>query len=216
MLYALTDISKFTEEDLQKSIPLLSEQRLQKVQRYRFFKDKRLSACAFLLLRYALQKESQIFEVPELEFGKFGKPFLKNTSKVHFNLSHTSGGIVCGISDAEIGVDIADKDPKNLDCVQSALHPEELKEVQHSSNPAATFARFWALKESFLKFTGTGIGTNLPEINYSHHPENQFLYRNQQMQVFDQKETVICSCSHHLEELKFLSPKDLLQIFQRN
>ena len=216
MLYALTDISKFTEEDLQKSIPLLSEQRLQKVQRYRFFKDKRLSACAFLLLRYALQKEAQIFETPELEFGKFGKPFLKNASKVHFNLSHTSGGIVCGISDAEIGVDIADKDAKNLDCIQSALHPEEREEVQHSEDPAATFARFWALKESFLKFIGTGIGTNLPKINFSHHPENQFLYRDQQMQVFEPKETVISSCSHHLEELKFLSPKDLLQVFQRN
>jgi len=216
MLYALTDISKFTEEDFQKSLPLLSEQRLQKIQRYRFFKDKRLSACAFLLLRYALQKEARIFEIPELEFGMFGKPFLKNHTEFHFNLSHTSAGIVCGISDTEIGVDIAEKDPKNLDCIPNALHPEEQKEVYRSKNPAATFARFWALKESFLKFTGTGIGTTLPKINYSHHPENQFLYNGQQMQTFDQKETVICSCSNRLEELKILPMKDLRQIFQRN
>lgn len=216
MLYALFDIENFQETDLPAILPLLSKQRLEKVQRYRYFKDQKLSAFAYLLLRFALHSNFQISDAPEFSFGKYGKPFLRNSNDVFFSISHTNSGVVCGVSRSEIGVDIADRDPKNLDCTESAMHTNERIQIQQSEDPAKIFAKFWALKESFLKCIGTGISADICRLDFSSYASNEFFFAGTFMQLFFENQTVIASCAQESNKLKIISTQDLLQFFSKD
>ncbi len=209
MLYALTEMDSFTQADLANFWNLLSEQRKSLVNRRKFFSDKRQSALAYLLLRYALVTEFQVFEAVEFHSGTYGKPFLEEFPEIHFNLSHSKKGVVCGVSASPIGIDIADIDMQNLDCIFTALHPNEQIAVQESENPAKTFARFWASKESFLKFKGTGISKGLAELDFSTRPD--FL-KPARMQVWELEFSIICHCGLQTSPMHFLKKSDLSQI----
>ena len=60
MLYIFSETESFTECDLAGLWPLLSEQRAKRVDKYHYFKDRKLSALAYILLRYALIEEYDI------------------------------------------------------------------------------------------------------------------------------------------------------------
>lgn len=215
MLYAVLDIDKFPESDFATVVPFLSEQRLEKILRYRYFKDQRLSTFAYLLLRFALNSDFQISEAPKFSFGQYGKPFLRDRDDIFFSISHTQSGVVCGVSKAEIGVDIADRDPKNLDCTESAMHPNERAQIHLSKDPAKTFARFWALKESFLKCIGTGISSDIKQLDFSSYSTDEFSFAGNCMQIFEQDHAIIASCAKESRPLKILSNKELLQFFTK-
>ena len=209
MLYIFTETETFTELDLAGLWPLLSDQRAKRVDKYRYFKDRKLSALAYILLRYALIEEKGLDEKVEFEFGPYGKPFIKGMPELQFSLSHSTMGIACGLANSPIGVDIADVDSRNLDCIKSAMHPSEQKAINNSQDKAHTFARFWSMKESYLKFIGTGIDENLSTINFSDYNESSFDYRFAKMQVIDcEKSVVTAYCSETLP-VKYLTKIDL-------
>lgn len=74
MLYALTDIKNFAEDDLVAFSPFLSLQRKQKIDRYKFFADKKISALAYLLLKsaYVIETGKRIME--DFEIGNTASP----------------------------------------------------------------------------------------------------------------------------------------------
>jgi len=209
MLYIFTETESFTEIDLAGLWPLLSEQRAKRVDRYRFFKDRKLSALAYILLRYALIEELGIDERVEFEFGPYGKPFIKGMPEAQFSLSHSACGVVCGLANSPIGVDIADVDPRNLDCVKRAMHPHEQLAITSSEDKARTFARFWSIKESYLKYTGTGIGESLTSLDFSEYNENSFDYRFAKMQVINNEKSVITAYCAEEQVVKSLNKINL-------
>ncbi|WP_406538132.1 4'-phosphopantetheinyl transferase family protein [Fibrobacter sp.] len=209
MLYIFTGTESFTEVDLAGLWPLLSKQRAQKVDKYRYFKDRKLSALAYILLRYALIEEKGIDEKVEFEFGPYGKPFIKGMPELQFSLSHSAEGIVCGLANSPVGVDIADIDPTNLDCIKSAMHPSEQHAIKHSNDKARTFARFWSMKESYLKYTGTGIDSCIADLDFSEYDENLFDYRLAKMQVVDSEKSVITAYCAELLPVQILTKIDL-------
>ena len=210
MLYIFTGTESFTEIDLAGLWPLLSDQRAQKVDKYRYFKDRKLSALAYILLRYALIEEKGIDEKVEFEFGPYGKPFIKGMPELQFSLSHSAEGIVCGLANSPVGVDIADIDASNLDCMKSAMHPCEQHAIKNSNDKARTFARFWSMKESFFKYIGTGIDGSIKSLDFSDYDENLFDYRLAKMQVVDSEKSVITAYCAELLPVKILTKIDLI------
>lgn len=212
MLYIFTETESFTEIDLAGLWPLLSEQRAKRVDKYRYFKDRKLSALAYILLRYALIKEKGIDKKVDFEFGPYGKPFIKDMPELQFSLSHSAGGIVCALANSPVGVDIADIDPSNLDCTKSSMHPSEQHAIEISNDKARTFARFWSMKESFFKYIGTGIDSNIASLDFSDYDENLFDYRFGKMQVVDGEKSVITDYCPELLPVKILTKIDLFDI----
>lgn len=210
MLYIFTETETFTECDLAGLWSLLSEQRAKRVDKYRFFKDRKLSALAYILLRYALIEEKGVDEKVEFEFGPYGKPFIKGMPELQFNLSHSAEGIVCGLANSPVGVDIADIDASNLDCMKSAMHPCEQHAIKNSNDKARTFARFWSMKESFFKYIGTGIDGSIKSLDFSDYDENLFDYRLAKMQVVDSEKSVITAYCAELLPVKILTKIDLI------
>lgn len=212
MLYFFTETESFTEIDLAGLWPLLSEQRAKRVDKYRYFKDRKLSALAYILLRYALLEEKGIDRKVEFEFGPYGKPFIKGMPELQFSLSHSSTGVVCGLSNSPVGVDIADIDPQNLDCVKTAMHPSEQHAITISNNKARTFARFWSMKESFFKYIGSGIDRSITSLDFSDYDENLFDYRLAKMQVIDTEKSVITAYCSELLPVQILTKMDLFDL----
>ncbi|KAK9504053.1 hypothetical protein O3M35_010488 [Rhynocoris fuscipes] len=122
-----------------------------------------------------------------------GKPYYKsNDLPINFNVSHQGRyTILAGeIGDVDLGVDIMEREykgGKNIDeffrIMNRNFSNEEWKSIRKSSNEKNQinkFFRFWCLKESFVKATGTGITVDLQKISFNLNTEsinlNEFVY----------------------------------------
>lgn len=118
------------------------------------------------LLSYGLLQEYGIVADVRQENGK--KPYLENFPQIYFNISHTRGLVVCGISSRAIGVDaeyIRDFDVRLMRRVCSA---EEIDYVNENTGEAKErFFRLWTVKESYLKYTGEGLSRPMRQITES-------------------------------------------------
>lgn len=95
-----------------------------------------------------------------LEKGKHGKPCLGGTAiPAFFNLSHSGDYIVCAISEREVGVDIEKIGNARLAVAKRFFHPEEIRKLDGEPIECRDdlFFTYWSVKESFLKYIGTGL-----------------------------------------------------------
>ena len=146
--------------DLKKAYPLVSRNRQEKIDFYRFDKDKKLSAGAYLLLKKLLSGEN--VADPIFKNQRFGKAYISNHENIHFNLSHSGEMVLCAISDMEIGVDIEYNDSKiDLDIAKHYFYNREYESIMNAANPSDEFFRYWVLKESYMKYTGLGMNLEL-------------------------------------------------------
>ena len=104
-----------------------------------------------------------------IEHGEHGKPRLAGAHALEFNLSHSGGALLVGVSRSQpLGVDL--EAPRRsrpvLDLARRYFDPAEatalaaLPEVQRQR----AFLRLWSCKEAVLKAHGRGIGYGLNRI----------------------------------------------------
>lgn len=94
-----------------------------------------------------------------------GKPFLKGISNIHFNISHCDMGVVCALSNQEIGVDIEEFLQPSCQAMKHVLNDDEYENIVSSQFTDKAFIRFWTLKESWLKATGVGIAYGMKRLH---------------------------------------------------
>jgi len=146
--------------DLKKAYLLVPKERREKIDFYRFNKDKKLSAGAFLLLKKLLSDEN----IPnfKIKTGKYEKPYISDNKNIYFNLSHSGKMVLCAISDRELGVDIEINDPTiDLNIAKHYFYNSEYENIMNSKNSPDEFFRYWVLKESYMKYTGLGMNLKL-------------------------------------------------------
>lgn len=108
----------------------------------------------------------------EFKKNKFGKPevlWRSDDSRMewplHFNISHTSSLIVCGITmDTPIGIDVEEKTRKTakniLSLARRYFTPSEIDYLAKIPDPDAQqkeFVKLWTLKEAYVKALGRGF-----------------------------------------------------------
>ncbi|MGN0621070.1 MAG: 4'-phosphopantetheinyl transferase family protein [Porcipelethomonas sp.] len=155
-LYLFDDFEHITEHFMEQCIAVLPPERKEKAMRYRFEIDRKLSVISYLLLLYAL-RENYGINNPQIVYGRYGKPYLKDYPDIYFNISHCPKGCICAVSDREIGVDIQDIRPFSWNIAKRVCCERELKILQNATDKDKTFTKIWAMKESYLKMTGNGI-----------------------------------------------------------
>ena len=146
---------------------------------YKKFKD-RLSAkeehqAALDLLQIAVsERYPQILTgsaLPEMLAGRHGKPAFKAFPHIHFNISHCPGMIACIVADDPAGIDCEPVREFSPRLISRVLTPSEQLILKNASSDAAAanicFLRFWTLKESWIKQTGTGLSVPLTGISFS-------------------------------------------------
>ena len=156
-------ICNVKELELEKAIPQVSSKRKNKIRKYHFINDKKLSCGAELLLNELLFEENIIR--PEYLEDYYHKPYIKNHD-IEFNLSHSKEMVACAISDKTVGIDIeyVDKDI-DLNIAKHYFYDKEYEDIIQSDNKADEFFKYWVLKESFMKYTSLGFNLELNEFN---------------------------------------------------
>jgi 4'-phosphopantetheinyl transferase len=118
----------------------------------------------------ALRPESLRFSV-----DAFGKPLLDEPlgePRLHFNLSHSYGVIVCAVTcGRQIGIDVEDGS-RRLECLDLARRYFAPAEVAHlrglsGEDQRAAFFAIWTLKEAFVKATGHGLSLGLDSFAFA-------------------------------------------------
>ncbi|MFS0752433.1 4'-phosphopantetheinyl transferase family protein [Oceanobacillus sp. 1P07AA] len=141
----------------------ISQQRQDRIQRYKKVGDAYRSLTSELLLRKILLDHFQLDDVA-ISINKQGKPYLPYHSDIHFNLSHSGEWCVCTVGEKQVGIDIEyiGVIPENM--IFTIISDEELEsedDLQH------LFYEKWTVLESYLKMIGTGLYLPLDSVEMS-------------------------------------------------
>ena len=145
--------------------------RRQQCEKYRRDADKNACILAYLLLVKGLREQYSIPPPPAFVYNEHGKPYLETTPHVFFNFSHCRQGVVCALSEFEVGVDIQDIRPFTAKLADRVCSDEELSRLDKCDDPEREFCKFWAMKESYAKAKGVSIADvlkrELPDFGFA-------------------------------------------------
>ena len=164
VVYILDMNDRPTDEQMKKILSLLPDERIRRSERYRFEKDRLACLTSFLLLLYGLSDKG-ITEFPQILKNRYGKPFFAESS-LHFNISHCSKAVCCAVSGNNIGADIQDTVTDFESIIGVVMSEREQNLIRSSDDPCITFTKLWSLKESYVKYLGTGLGNNMAETEF--------------------------------------------------
>lgn len=142
-----------------------------------------------LLRKFVCEKMSVPWSHIRLERSPRGKPYLATPPQVgpasltwSFNVSHQGDyAVLAAEQGLQVGVDIMKTVPPGSGSVPeffrimtrqfTAYEWSVIQAAGSEHQQLATFYRHWALKESFIKAIGTGLGFNLQRVEFHLTPE---------------------------------------------
>jgi 4'-phosphopantetheinyl transferase len=154
---------------------LIAEDEQERIDQYRFAKDRLVSLVAWGMVRCLLSRYAAV-EPSDWRFrsNRYGRPEIAkpgHAGTLRFNIAHTEGMIVILISEGrEVGVDVESL-PYLGPCLEIAdrhFSPSEAEQLRSlpSSEQTLRFIEFWTLKESFVKARGMGLALPLDEVSF--------------------------------------------------
>ncbi len=107
-----------------------------------------------------------------LKKEKTGKPFIENGSdRLFVSFSHSQDLVLCAISDdLDIGIDAEIMNRKVNPAIIKRILSEKEWNTFGSDNPIS----LWTMKEASVKSLGTGLRTNLKELELTKHENGLF------------------------------------------
>jgi len=144
-------------------LQLISKENREKCHRFKFKEDALRTLYGELIVRHFLWKQFSLEnDAIELLKGENGKPYIKGIP-IHFNISHAGDFVVCAFSEQAIGIDIEQIREIDLKIGQRFFCQAEYEDLleQETSDQLDYFYSLWTLKESYIKWLGTGMSTPL-------------------------------------------------------
>jgi 4'-phosphopantetheinyl transferase len=142
---------------------LLSPDEQKRATSFKYAKHRTAFIAARGLLRVVLGSYMNVAPAAiDFRYGPSGKPELKGSSQVHFNVSHSDQMVLFGLRlYDEIGVDIERIRPmEDLEGIaRRFFSPDECRDLLAIPERHRTKAFYdcWTRKEAFIKFLGTGL-----------------------------------------------------------
>lgn len=124
---------------------------------------------AWLMLKEAWRRTyGQEFPTENLVRAEHGKPYLMNMEQ-YFNLSHCDVACACVISENPCGIDIERRFSGRLSLAKRVCHEKEWQKVEQMTEAEKEIflQKLWSMKESYVKYTGTGITVDIREFDFS-------------------------------------------------
>lgn len=148
------------EEVFRRFFCKLSEKRKQKIEAIKAEGGRRSSLGAWTLVDDGLQ---QLYDLCErdvtIAYGPHGKPYVKERTDIHFNLSHSGDYVLAVFAPVEVGCDIQQiGEVKNHARIAARFFTED---EQAAIAQGMDFYRVWARKESYIKCLGDGMARDL-------------------------------------------------------
>jgi len=188
--------------DAEKLIPLLDEERQERVRAFGASRSGLLSLAAGLLI-YSVFGEGA--RSARYVYGTRGKPHLPDGAP--FNITHAGDYAVLAVSSQAVGVDLELIRPIDWKRIAGRFfHAEEMKYLEHSADPAREFFTVWTLKESYLKAEGTGFSISpasfavLPEGERDAKLRLESAYRFKRFHDFPGYCLSVCALEEHVAD----------------
>ena len=163
-----------SEEDrsLHQLLPFVPEEKQEKIKRFRFHMDRKLSLYSELLVRVVA---SQTLNIPNgeivFERGEWGKPRLWGHPDFHYNISHTRSAVMVAVSDSPVGADIEKIKKAELGIAKRYFAEQEQDYISISEEGAAErFYEIWTRKEAYCKYIGKGLSLPLRSFDVAGPP----------------------------------------------
>lgn len=87
--------------------------------------------------------------------NRYGKPYFEEAPWLHFSISHSGVYWACAVADYPVGLDLQIRRKKySFRIAERFFHPDEKAYLLGNGD----FYAVWTAKESYVKYTGTGIG----------------------------------------------------------
>lgn len=158
-IYYLEIDEKIKNVDQNFLLSKISKQRKNIVNRKKRILDRYQMILGEILVKFVLQEEYGV-NIKKLEFfkGKYGKPF--TNVPVKFNISHSKNIILAAFSmKSDIGIDIEEVKDLSIIFFKNIFLEDEFKYIlkKNKEEQIYTFYEYWTLKESYLKYLGTGL-----------------------------------------------------------
>lgn len=159
------NISKNTKADYESFKKIVSTERRAKAEKYRLYYDSVRSVYAEVLLKYALKLKCEKKSIYNIAYNEYGKPYLQGENKFFFNISHSGDWAIIAFGSSQVGVDIEKIDVNNISYLADAFTEDEKTYVntQDKAQQIKNIFRLWTLKESYVKYLGTGMFTDLAD-----------------------------------------------------
>lgn len=151
---------------------VLSDEEVERYQRFHFDKDRHSYLVSHALLRYSLSLYADI-PASKWEFAKseHGKPALVLPAAmpaISFNLTHTEGLAACVVAlDMACGIDAENRNRKSrLAAVANRMFADEETELLRKQDMQRHFFYYWTLREAYVKALGSGLSGSSKEFYF--------------------------------------------------
>lgn len=140
-------------------LELIEEEDRKQILRYQFWQDRQRSLLGHLLSRYAIVQEYALTN-KEIQIRRhaYGKPYIKDYSQIHYNISHSGEWVVVAIGKSPIGIDVENR-REDWDLIGERVFSES--EKYWSQNSYKRKAILWTIKEAYVKYLGIGLSKSL-------------------------------------------------------
>lgn len=156
------NITDINDENFQLLRCAVSEERRIKADRFHFIDDSKRCICAELLLQYSLLQSVGRFVELDINYNEFGKPFMNNMKGFFYNLSHSGKWVAIAYGRTEVGIDIEKIQIGKEDIANKFFSKDEKCFIfERGKEQEKRFTQIWTLKESYIKYLGTGLSTSL-------------------------------------------------------
>lgn len=92
-----------------------------------------------------------------------GKPMFSD-NRLHLSISHSGSWWLLGLCPQNLGIDLQETRPMRYEALSRRFfHPEETARL--ASQQYAGFYQVWTAKESYVKWTGTGIDQHFADFS---------------------------------------------------
>lgn len=163
------DIRDLSRVEYNKWYSLMSQEKQQRVDRFRLEDDKKRTVAGEMLARKAISEWCNV-SAESIKFDKneYGKPFAVGLA-VEFNISHSGDYVVCAVDDKPVGIDVEKIRPIDLSVAKHICTEEELiylfghipcdNEFCYTSDEIVLvrFFELWTKKEACEKCIGNGL-----------------------------------------------------------
>ena len=146
------DIHDLTDEEYNKYFSLMSPEKQQRVNKFRFADDKKRTVAGEMLARKTIAEWCSVDETDIVFYkNEHGKPYLKDLP-CYFNISHSGDFVVCAVSEKnEIGIDIEKIRPIDLKIAKRVFSEDETTYILSSKTPKENFFELWTKKEAITQ-----------------------------------------------------------------
>lgn len=156
------------DNKINEFLKLISNEKLDKINKYKFREDYLRSLYGDILVRSEIMKQ---LKVPnsciKFKLNEYGKPSIEGYDNLFFNISHSEDWVICAISNEEVGVDIEKIDKAPIEVAEHYFDSREYKLIKSKAPEEIDefFYKLWTLKESYIKWIGKGLSVQLDSFN---------------------------------------------------